>query len=62
MGVFTIQIDAQLARLDYWDYILDMDVDIPHWDNIDGYILEHYADELKKPEVIARILGSKSII
>lgn len=50
-----------VERIEYWENILDFQLGTDAFDSndIDAYVKEAFADELKKPEVMARILGSR---
>lgn len=50
-----------IDQLDYWEYILDEKLPDNMIDSeyIDDYVKTIYAEKLKTPEVMARILGEK---
>jgi len=50
-----------VARVQYWEEMLGFTLTQlgTDWENVDEFVKEHYAENLKEPEVMARILGSK---
>lgn len=48
-----------VERIEYWENILNVKLGTDFdWNDVDKYFTTKYADELKMPEIIAKILGS----
>ena len=58
----TNKLRWMVERVEYWEYVLGFTLhDLgDDWLKVDEYVKEHYADKLKEPEVMARILGGKN--